>query len=99
MTMPLKTRQVNIGTEAKFTFMKIRDYWDDVVVDKVIELLHEYLDLFPTTFSDLKRIIGYLGVMRITLKPNAKPMKQRPYHLNPKYKERALLELDKMLVA
>eukprot|EP00253_Pinus_taeda_P031255 PITA_31255 len=35
--------------------------------------------------------------MKITLKPNMKPMKQRPYYLNPKYKERASAELDKML--
>lgn len=35
--------------------------------------------------------------MKITLKPNVKPVKQRPYRLNPKYKEKARLELDKML--
>lgn len=46
---------------------------------------------------DLKGIIGDLGVMKITLKPNVKPVKKRPYRLNPKYKERVHLELDKML--
>jgi len=35
--------------------------------------------------------------MKITLKPDAKPIKQRPYRLNPKYKENVHLELDKML--
>ena len=35
--------------------------------------------------------------MKITLKPDAKPFKQRPYRLNPKYKEKVRLELDKML--
>ena len=49
--------------------------------------------------SELKGIIGDLGVMKITLKPDAKLIKQRPYHLYPKYKERVCLELDKMLVA
>lgn len=29
-----------------------------------------------------------LGVMRITLKPDLKLVKQRPYRLNPKYKEK-----------
>ena len=38
-------------------------------------------------------------MMKITLKPDAKPVKQRPYHLNPKYKEKVYLELDKMLMA
>ena len=68
-------------------------------MDKVTELLREYQDLFPTKFTDLKGIIGDLGVMKITLKPDAKPVKQRPYHLNPKYKEKVHLELDKMLAA
>lgn len=66
---------------------------------KVVELLCEYQDLFPTKFSDLKGIIGDLVVMKITLKPDAKPVKQRPYHLNTRYKERVRAELDKMLVA
>lgn len=38
-------------------------------------------------------------MMKITLKPDAKPIKQRPYCLNPKYKEKVRLELDKMLEA
>jgi len=84
ITAPLKTKQVNIGTEAEPKFAKIGDYWDDATVDKVVELLHEYQDLFTTKFSDLKCIIGDLGVMKITLKPDTKPIKHRPYCLNPK---------------
>lgn len=37
--------------------------------------------------------------MKITLKPDAKPVKHRPYLLNPKYKEKVCKELDKMLEA
>ena len=88
---------MNFGTEAEPKSTNIGDYWDDATVDKVIELLHEYQDLFPTKFSYLKGMIGDLGVMNITLKSNAKPVKQRPYRLNPKYKEKVRLELDKML--
>jgi len=47
----------------------------------------------------MKGIVGDLGVMRITLKPNAKQVKQRPYWLNPMYKEKVHEELDKMLAA
>jgi len=35
--------------------------------------------------------------MKITLKLKVKPVKQRPYRLNLKYKEEVHLELDKML--
>ena len=51
------------------------DYWDDAMVDKVTELLREYQDLFPTKIMDLKGVVGNLGMMKITLKPNAKPVK------------------------
>lgn len=68
------------------------------MVDKVVEFLWEYQDLFPTKFMELKGIIRDLDVMKITLKPDAKPIKQRPYRLNMKYKEKVPLELDKMLV-
>lgn len=47
---PLKTKQVNIGIEEELKFMKIGDYWDDAIVDKVAELLCEHQDLFPTNF-------------------------------------------------
>lgn len=37
--------------------------------------------------------------MKITLKPDARPMKQHPYRLNPRYKKKVKEELDKMVVA
>jgi len=70
---------MNVGMEAEPKFVKIGDYWDDAIVDKVTEFLHEYQDLFPTNFMDLKGVVGDLGVMEITLKPDAKPVKHRPY--------------------
>lgn len=97
ITAPLKTKQVSIGIEAEPKFAKIGDYWDDGTMDKVAELLCEYQDLFPTKFSDLKGIVGDLGLMKITLKLDAKPIKQRSYRLNPQYKEKVHQELDKML--
>ena len=99
ITASLKTKQVNIGTEAKPKFVNTGDYWDDAAVDKVVELLREYEDLFPTKFMDLKEIIGDLGVMKITLKRDAELVKKRPYHLNPKYNQKVRLELYKMLAA
>jgi len=53
-----------MDAEPKFT--NIGDYWDDAMVDKVTELLHEYQDLFPTKFIEPKWIIGDLGAMKIT---------------------------------
>ena len=48
-------------------------------------------------FAEMKGILRDLGVMIIPLKAHAKPMKQCPYRLNPKYKEKVRQELDKMI--
>jgi hypothetical protein len=45
----------------------------------------------------MKGIKGPMGEMNILLKPNARPLKQRPCRLNPKYKEEVKIELDRML--
>jgi hypothetical protein len=37
--------------------------------------------------------------MRIPLKPDERPVKQRPYRLNPKYKEKVNIEIHRMLEA
>jgi hypothetical protein len=47
----------------------------------------------------MKGIVGELGEMRIPLKPDAKPVKQRPYRLNPVYKKKVKEEIDRMLEA
>jgi hypothetical protein len=47
----------------------------------------------------MKGIKGCMGEMRIPLKTYARPFKQRPYILNPKYKEKVKIKLDRMLEA
>jgi hypothetical protein len=42
----------------------------------------------------MKGIVGELGEMKIPLKLEAKPVKQRPYRLNPIYKQKVKEELD-----
>jgi len=76
VTKPLKIKKVNIGTKEYPKFANVGDYWDDETVSKITELLREYQELFPTKFSEMKGIIGDLEVMKIPLKPDAKPCKQ-----------------------
>jgi hypothetical protein len=47
----------------------------------------------------MKGIKGPMGEIRIPLKTDARLVKQRPYRLNPKYKEKVKTGLDKMLEA
>jgi len=94
---PLKTKKLNIGTKEHPKFVIVGDYWDDENVSKITELLHEYQELFPTKFSEMKGIIGDLRVMKIPLRPDAKPCKKRPYRMNPKYKEKVKAKIGRML--
>ena len=70
---PLKIKKVNIGSPKNPKFANIGDYWDEETVAKITDLLHEYQDIFPTIFSEMKGIVGNLGEMKIPLRPDAKP--------------------------
>ena len=86
MNQPLKIRIVNIGTKENKKFASVGDYWDEETMAKITDILHEFQDLFPTELSEMKGILGDLGEMKIPLNPDAKPARQRPYHLNTRYK-------------
>ena len=83
MIQPLKIRKVNIGTEENPKFASVGDYWDEATMAKITDLLHEFQDHFPSKFSEMKGILGDLGEMKISLKADVKPVRQRPYRLNP----------------
>jgi hypothetical protein len=61
----IKIKKVDIGTEQTLKLANVGDYWDVATIDKIIELLHDYQDLFPTKFTDMKGIKGPIGEMRI----------------------------------
>jgi hypothetical protein len=41
-------------------------------MEKIADLIRKYHDLFPTTFSEIKGIVGELGEMKIPLKLGTK---------------------------
>ena len=47
----------------------------------------------------MKGILSDLGEMKIPLNLDAKPVCQRPYRLNPRYKDRVKDEIDRMFDA
>ena len=58
MNQPLKIRKINIGIEENPKFANVGDYWDEKTMAKITYLLHEFKDLFPTKFSEMKGILG-----------------------------------------
>jgi hypothetical protein len=96
---PIKIKKVNIGIEQAPNLENIGDFWDDATISNITELLHEYQDLFPSKFIDMKGIKGPMGEMKIPLREYSIPIKKIPYRLNPKYKQKVKIELDRMLEA
>jgi hypothetical protein len=86
--VPIKVNNVNIGTIENPKMANIGDYWDEQTMEIIIELIHEYSDLFQTTFIDIKGIIVELGEMKISLRYEARTITQRPYRINPIYKQK-----------
>jgi hypothetical protein len=76
ISTPIKIKKVNIGTIEQCKMVSIGDYWDKQTLESIIELLCQYNDLFPTTFIEMKGIVGELGEMNIPLRPDARPIKQ-----------------------
>ena len=83
MNKPLKIRKVNTETKENPMFVNIGDYWDEETMANIMDLLHEFQYLFPTKFSEMKGILGYLAEMKIPLKPSEKSVRLRPYRLIP----------------
>jgi hypothetical protein len=79
-------KKVNIGTTENPKMESIGDYWDEQTVEIITELFHEYSDMFPMKFIEMKGIVGEIGEMNIPLKLEARPIRKRPYRLNPIYK-------------
>jgi hypothetical protein len=58
---PMRMHKLNIGTEDNIKFTNIGNHWNGETVEKIIDLLCEYQDLFTTTFLEMKGIVGDLG--------------------------------------
>jgi hypothetical protein len=69
-------KKVNIGTNDNPKMANVGDYWAEQKIDRITKLFHEYSDLFPTNFREMKGKVGYLGEMNIPLKLEARSVRQ-----------------------
>jgi hypothetical protein len=99
ISTPININKFNIRTTEHPKMASIGDYPDEKTIESITELLHEYSDLFPTTFTEMKGIARELGEMKISLRPEVRPIRQRTYRLNPIYKQKVKDDIDRMIEA
>ena len=78
---------------------KVGDYWSEEQTTEIVNLLKEFQYVFIRDYKDIKGLFHEMGEMKINIKPDARPVKKRPYKLAHKYKEIVKKEIDNMLAA
>jgi hypothetical protein len=62
-----------------------------------LQFFKDTQDVFAWTYKDLKGVLPDICQHQIVLEPNAKPVRQRQYRMNPKYFLMVKEEIDKLL--
>ena len=65
--------------------MVCQKYLEEKYEKKLIEFLKNYKDVFAWTYGDMKGIPLHICEHKVEIEPNAKPVKQSRYRMNPTY--------------
>ena len=63
----------------------------------LVALLREYIDVFAWSLEELKGVDPSVVTHNIPMTPDATPVKQRPYPMNPKHAHAVKEEIDKLM--
>jgi hypothetical protein len=92
-----QVEEVNLGTKDQPKIVKFGKQMDKEFKQKLKELLQEYQDTFAWSYKDFKGLPAHICEHRIELEPNARPIKQAKYQMNPAYAAKVKEEIDKLL--
>ena len=95
----VETKEFDISNDDQPKMEKNGDYWSEEQTTEIVNLLKEFQDVFARAYKDLKGLVHEMGEMKINIKPDARPVKKRPYKLAHKYKDIFKKEIDNMLAA
>jgi len=65
--------KINIDIESKMKMDIVGYYWTEEEVNKIVEVLVEYQDLFPQNMMELRGMNKEIGTIEIQLKIDYKP--------------------------
>ncbi|MCO5589255.1 hypothetical protein L7F22_043221 [Adiantum nelumboides] len=96
---PQEVEEWNLGSEEDPKMIKINKHSKKELKDKAWNLLLKFKDVFAWEHTDLKEVDPEVCQHRIPLKPNAIPIRQQRYKMNPNYAKKVKEEIDNLLKA
>ena len=88
---------MNLGTEKNPKNIRVYSGLSSELIKEWLEFFRDTQDVFAWTYKDLKGVPPDICQHQIVLEPNAKPVRQRQYRMNPKYSLMVKEEIDKLL--
>ena len=99
MDANVKTIEIDISNDKRPKMARIDNCWSEEQTTKIVNLLKEFQDVFARDYKDLKGLVKEMGEIKIDIKPEARPIKKRPYNLAHKHEEIVIKEIYNMLTA
>ncbi|MCO5587501.1 hypothetical protein L7F22_041450 [Adiantum nelumboides] len=88
-----------LGSEEDPKMIKINKHLKKELKDKAWDLFLKFKDVFAWEHTDLKGVDSEVCQHRISLKPDAKPIRLQRYRMNPNYAKKVKEEIDNLLKA
>ena len=86
---------INLGTEANKKEVKIGANLEDSVNIKLVQMLHDYVEVFAWSYKDLLGLDTNIVVHRLPMKEGFSPIKQKVCRMRPDMPEKIKVEVMK----
>ena len=86
---------VNLGTEEDKKEVKVGANLEPSVKKRLIQLLHDYVEVFSWSYEDMPGLGADIVVHRLTTKEDCPPVKQKVHRMRPEMSEKIKTEVMK----
>ena len=86
---------MNLGTEKDIKEVKIGVNLEHSVKQHLIQMLHDYVEMFAWSYEDMPRLDTDIVVHRLLTKEDCPPIKQKVHRMRPEMSEKIKAEVMK----
>ena len=90
---------LNLGTEEDKREVKVGANLEPSVKERLIQLLHEYVEVFAWSYEDISGLDADIVVHRLPTKEDCPPVKQKVHRMRPDMSEKIKAEVMKQFNA